>query len=289
MVHLAGETLARTTGLAHVVDMRDPWSLNERTPEPVASRLWYRLNALLERRVLRRATLVTCNTEHAARALRSLHPDVGDRIVTVMNGTDDEPMPRVERGIRFVVAYAGQVYMDRSPRALFAAAARLARELRLSPADFGVEFMGGASTVEGRTIDDLARDTGIAPYFQMHAGRPRAEALRFLAGASVLVSLPQDSHMAIPSKVFEYALFDAWLLVLAPAESATGLVLAGTSADVVSPDDEDGIHAVLHKHYLEHAAGVRPVPVGADGRFSRRRQAALLLDRLDAIVGGRVP
>src|SRR3954447_23731214 len=100
---------------------------------------------------------------------------------------------------------------------------------------------------------------------------PRAhrEALQFLANATLLVSLPQDTEMAVPSKVFEYSRFNAWLLALARPNSATALALAGSSADVVAPDDEEALYAVLRRHVLEHRAGVRPTPVGADGRFAR--------------------
>jgi hypothetical protein len=283
LVHDTGRSLARARGLAHVIDMRDPWSLTERTPEPVASRTYYALSSWLERRAVLDAALVTCNTEHAARAMRRVYPAVAQRIIAVMNGADEEEIPVVARGRRFVVAYAGQVYMDRTPRALFRAAARLVRDFAIAPRDFGIEFMGGAGTIDGRTIQDLASDEGLGGYFVMHPGRPRAEALRFLAAASLLVSLPQDSQMAIPSKVFEYSQYDAWLLALANPDSATALLLEGSGADVVAPNDEDGIFAVLRHHYQEHTAGIRPAPVNADGRLSRRGQAAILLDRLDAL------
>jgi hypothetical protein len=123
-----------------------------------------------------------------------------------------------------------------------------------------------------------------------HLGvRPRAETLRVLASAAMLVSLPQANETAIPSKIFEHSQFPAWMLVMANRASATGLLLSGTDADVVDPSDVDALAAVLRDRYAAYARGVRPRPVGADGRFSRRRQAAILLDRLDALTGASTP
>jgi hypothetical protein len=105
----------------------------------------------------------------------------------------------------------------------------------------------------------------------------------------MLLSLPQDAHMAIPAKIFEYVRFPAWMLVLAEEISATAQVLRGTDADVVHPSDVDGIARVIRRRFSQFAAGERPLPVGRDGRFSRRGQADILFDCIDSIVANRAP
>ena len=57
----------------------------------------------------------------------------------------------------------------------------------------------------------------------------------------MLVNLPQDSHLCIPSKVYEYMRYAAWLLALEPADSATALLLRDSAADVVGSDQDCGI------------------------------------------------
>ena len=99
----------------------------------------------------------------------------------------------------------------------------------------------------------------------------------------MLVSLPQDSTLAIPSKLYEYMRFPARLLALSDPNSASAKLLAGTDADVVDPSDVDAIAERFRRRYLEFAAGVRPVPLAADRRFSREHQAQLLLDGLDQL------
>ncbi|HET7457252.1 MAG TPA: glycosyltransferase [Gemmatimonadaceae bacterium] len=285
MAHEAARAVAERTGLPLVLDFRDPWSLAERLPESISSRLWYRLAERYERAALERAALIVANTEAASRALRARYPSVASRIVTVMNGADEQPMPkRSTADGPFVVAYAGTIYLDRDPLPLFRAAARVVRELALTPAQFAVRFLGDA---EGFDVIGAAKEAGIGGFVTLAPPRPRAEALRFLADATLLVSLPQDSAMAVPAKIFEYVQFDAWVLALADRDSATELVLRDSGADVVAARDEDGIAAVLRARYQEFARGVRPAAINRTGRFSRRAQADVLLAALDRIAPPR--
>ena len=106
--------------------------------------------------------------------------------------------------------------------------------------------------------------------------------MEFLARASLLVNLAQDSHLAIPSKIFEYMRFRAWILALAVPESATARLLRGTGAEIVAPDDVDGVAEVLEARYRAFARGERPLPIAADTHFSRREQATRLFEVLEA-------
>ncbi len=282
--HLAGASLSRSLGIPFVMDMRDPWSLGERFAVDLGSTVFARDSIRNERRAVAGASLVVCNTELASQALRGAHPDAASRVITVMNGADDEPLPApTERGA-FVLAYAGAIYFDRDPAPLFRAIRRVVDDLGLSPSELRAEFMGPIDPSPD-ALHALALELGLTDYVRHHAARPRREALQFLANATMLVSLPQDTETAIPSKVFEYSRFDAWLLALARPGSATALVLDGSAADVVAPDDAERLASVIRRRVEEHRAGMRPVAVGGDGRFSRRRQATILFDRIESLVG----
>ena len=93
-----------------------------------------------------------------------------------------------------------------------------------------------------------------------------------------------DADLFIPAKIFEYVRFHAAVLALTDTGSATELLLRDMPADVVEPDDVAGIVAVLTKRYRERKAGVSPQPVDAAGRLSRRFQADLLFEELDALL-----
>lgn len=288
MVHDAGRALAGDAGLPFVMDLRDPWSLPRRIPAAHASPLFFRLSRWFERRAVRAAALVVTNTDAVRDAMRSCADVDPARFLTVTNGFDEEPIPRVPVGRRFVIAYAGGIYLDRDPRPLLRAASQVVRELSLAPEDFGVELIGAAEGFGGVSIAQMAREEGLDGYVTCGPRRSRAEALAFLASARMLVSLPQDSAYAIPSKVFEYMQFDAWLLALAEPESPVARLLRDSPADVVAPDDTSSLARVIRARVEQHARGERPEPAASRARFSRRHQATLLLDAIEQIAGSPV-
>ena len=284
MVHEAARRLAARTGLPLVVDMRDPWSLVNRLPEDLASPVVYWMAGRFEPRAVREAMLVVTNTAAARRELQARYPAAAERILTVMNGYDEDPMPAPRPGPRFVLAYAGTIYLDRDPRPLFQAAARVIRESGLLPADFGIELIGNADNYGGVPVSTIAQEEGISAFVTTGPPRPRQAAMEFLAGATMLVSLPQDSHLAIPSKIYEYLRFEAWVLALAEPGSATAEALDQSGVDVVAPDDVDGMARVLAGRVRAFRAGSRPGRPTGVAHLSRRAQAEplfqLLADRL---------
>ena len=281
MAHEAGRLAARRTGTPHVVDMRDPWSQNQFIKEAVASPVWLRLARKYESRAVANAALLTMNTESACDALRDAYPEHAAKIHVVRNGSDDEPLPPPRRDGCFRIRFAGSIYMDRDPRMLFRAARRVITELGLTPAQFLIEFTGQANQYQGRPTIQLAADEEIADFVRIRGQVPRKRALEFLAGATVLLSLPQGTEFAIPAKIYEYVRMPAWLLTTASANSATAHLLHGTEADVVEPSDLDGMTRVLRHRYEQFTNGVQPLPVGRDGRFDRSVQVQAFLGLIE--------
>ena len=275
---------AEQAGIPLVLDLRDPWSLLQRMPEATASPLWLALARREERRAVGAAALVVTCTEEHRDALRQVHPEAAARIITVRNGCDEPPAPPPRPRERFVVAYAGSVYIDRDPSPLFRAASRLIAALGLTPAEFAVEFMGEVAEYNGRPLTALAEEAGIGRHFRAHGARTRSEAAQFIAGASLLVLLPQDSDLAIPAKLFEYARCHASVLALVSATSATGNLLRGSTADVIAPDREAELFEALHRRFQAHQRGEIPPPLAADLRFHRGPQAAILFDALATVI-----
>jgi glycosyltransferase involved in cell wall biosynthesis len=280
MTHETGRILSERHGLPFVMDMRDPWSLNERVTERWASPLWLRGTARHEREMVRQAALVVANTAPARDALARAYPDASERIITVMNGSDDDPLPPQRRGGRFTIAYAGTVYDYGDPRSLFRAAARVIRDLALTPADFGMDFIGNFDDGGEQALLETARTEGVEEFISVGPTRSHEGAMHFLSQATMLVTFPGWNSVAIPGKVFECVRFDAWLLALSDAGSATDLLLRGTDADVVPRDDIEGIARVIERRYQAHRRGEEATHIARDERFSRRLQARILLDAL---------
>ncbi|MEP7064407.1 MAG: hypothetical protein ABI889_00110 [Gemmatimonadota bacterium] len=284
--HDAGRLVSVATGLPFVMDMRDPWSLQPWLRESVASPIWYRHAERFERACIEQASLVVANTPPARAALVSLHPDASTKTITVMNGSDDDPLPPHRDNERFVIRYAGTIYLDRDPQTLFRAAAKVIASEKLEPAQFGIDILGRFADEHRVPLLGMAAQAGIADYVSVEPPRPHREALEFLAGATMLVIFHGSNLLALPAKVFEYVRFDSWLLALAEPGSAIAQVLEGTTADVVVPQ-VDAMAAAITRRYHDHHAGVRPQRVAQDDRFSRAGQARILLDAIEKLVPGR--
>jgi hypothetical protein len=282
--HDAARIIASRMSLPFVMDMRDPWSDESAMPEEMRSGTWARVARAHERRCVSAARLVVVTSQAHAALQQRKYEHLRGRVRTVMNGADTDPLPAVEPGSRFVIAFAGMIYLGRNPRTLFRAAARVARETGATPAEFAVEFLGDEAC-DGVPLSTIAAEEELGAHFRSFPFRPRREAMAFLARASVLVSLPLRTLMTLPAKLFEYMRFDAWILALAEKGSATDELLRDTGADVVSPHDVDGIASVIRRRFEEFRRGIRPVAINRDGRFDRARQAAGLYDALEEIVG----
>ena len=284
MSHDVGRRISQRLGIPFVMDMRDPWSHVERLAESIASPAWVHLAKRYEARAVRAATLIVTNTDVARKQMAATYPTRAPDVVTVMNGADDELLPPPRQSARFVVAHAGTIYLDRDPRALFVAAGRLIRELSLSPDDFGLEFIGELEAVGGFPIEQTARAEGIGSFVHTGPSRSHAGALEFMAEATMLLTMSGTNMAAIPAKTFECIRFQAWVLALSEPGSATDALLNGSGADVASPTDIDGILEILRNRFLQHRAGVLPDPIARDERLSRRYQAGVFFEALEARV-----
>jgi len=281
--HESARRVASRAGLPFVMDMRDPWSDESAIPEEFTSAIWRRETQARERDCASAARLVVVTSKAHEELQLAKYPELRGRITTVMNGADSDPLPPTGVGTRFVIAFAGMIYLGRNPRPLFRAAARIARATGASPNEFSVEFMGDDSC-DGVPLTTIAAEEGLGAHFRSYGFRPRREALEFLAGASLLVSLPLRTEMTLPAKLFEYMRFDAWLLALADPGSATARLLEDTDADVVAAGDADGIERVIAARFADFKAGVRPKALNRDGRFDRANQSARLFDALEELT-----
>jgi hypothetical protein len=281
--HSAARAIAASAGVPFVMDMRDPWSDDTAMPEEVRSTAWQRMARAHEDRCVSSAAAVVVTSEAHEELQVRKYPFLRGRVRTVMNGADTDAIPKSRVRSRFLVAFAGMIYLGRDPRVLFRAAARVARDTGATPEQFAVEFMGD-DACDGVPLTTIAEEAGLVSHFRSHGFRPRRDALEFLAEAAVLVSLPLRTTMTLPAKLFEYMRFDAWLLALAERGSATEALLRGTGADVVEPDNEARIVEVLRARFDDFRAGRRPVALNRDGRFDRATQSGRMFGLLEEIA-----
>ena len=286
MPHLTARAVARRKHVPFIMDMRDPWSMAPALPSEFGSTFWYRMAEKYEAEAVASASLVVTNTSALGQAMRAKYPAATGKVITVMNGCDEEVIPAVPRE-KFVVCYAGNIYIDRDPSLLFRAFAQFVKREQVSPDQAGIELIGHVDQFGGVPVQAIAQGAGVGEYLTVFPRMPRPEALKAMARAAVLLSLPQEVHLAVPSKLFEYMLFPSWVVALAAPGSATSELLKETTATIVEPDDCEGLATAFSEQWRAFRAGQTPQPINADGRYDRRRQADHLFEALEEVCGSK--
>lgn len=285
-VHVAAAEVSRRHNIPHVVDLRDPWM---RVIPPTTLEKWLPDDELRQKEAvtLRRAALIITNTKAAATALESRFPELRERIRSIPNGSDVEPVmaPDVWPTV-FQIAHAGSLYLDRDPRPFMRAVARVRTKLKLNASQLRVVFMGPPARIDGRSLTDLANETGIGDLFEDRAPGTRDEARQLMRESTMAVAFQGETKTQVPAKIFEYVAFPLWLLALVGADSATADLLSGSDALVYNIDDEAATARAIEECYTNYRAGIMPRPAGFDGRYSRAKQAARLIEELRALDAG---
>src|SRR5260221_11631501 len=103
--------------------------------------------------------------------------------------------------------------MDRDPRPVFRAARRVIDQLQLTPDNLIIELVGHANRYANTPTTQIAEEEGVTSFVRIGGRRPRQQPMAFLAGATILPSLPHDSDYAVPATIHALRRFPDWKLV----------------------------------------------------------------------------
>ena len=296
--HLAALCLVRLTGLPWVAHFRDPWSQGSDYFRD--SRWAERANARLERAVIERATTVICVTDRHTDSLRRHYVRCDPaKFVTVPNGFDGAEWDEAEEEARaasphaasgrFVITYAGALYVGRSPLPVLEALRRLSQTgvLTLDRVRLDIVVNDGMGRLpDGREIMDVAREMGLAGSVQVLGPLPRRETLRRLLDSNLLLLLGHNFTMQIPGKLYEYLRAGRPILALAPAGAQTDLLQATGGAWMVQPLDLEGVVEAVREAFQQWLTG-RPGPQ-ADSHLVSSFDRRVLVGRIAAELNAAV-
>jgi glycosyltransferase involved in cell wall biosynthesis len=260
--HLIGSSLRRR-GLPWIADLRDGWVF-----ESMKDRIWplraqHRLSAWMERRMLRRADLVTTVTDPIADDLRER---LGIEARVIANGFDPEDpasdsdpggegAQRLDPG-RVSIAFTGQLGgARRDPTPLIAALAELAREEPEVAGRIELAFAGSFDERERRLFE-----TDVSPARITAIGAvPHLAALALQRAADIALVITGPRRQEASAKLLEYFGARKPVLALSPPDTAATRIVAETGAGAaVDPRDRERIKAALR------AAVAGELPVIAD-------------------------
>lgn len=283
--HLAGWALQRLTGCPWLADFRDPWTDINYYHELPHTALARRVDAGLERMVLRAAGQVVTVSPHWAQLLQQKTPAAP--VAVIQNGFDPADMPVDVAPRRDVcyVTHVGSLYASRNPQALWQALQRL-------------DAAGAAPALRVRLVGTVAPDVqaaieghGVAHRVEHVPYQPHAEALALLcesaAALLVIEAFPQDEGV-ITGKLYEYVGTGRPVVGVGPPDGDAAALLRATGAGRLwGRGDVPALEASLHRVYEAWAAGqpltgAAPEAAAPYTRAAQTHRLGALLDRLVA-------
>ncbi len=296
--HLIGLSLKRRFGLPWIADFRDPWATEGEHG------LAARIEARLERMVIKAADRVICNTPAMRRSFLARYPDqAAEKFVTITNGYDEKDFASITpvSGGKFQVFYPGSIDPEnRNPKGLFAGIRHALDRGWLNPADLRVTFLGCGPYADSAPFRHDLESCGLEPFVEIVRERiPYRDALARMAGSDVVVvlsenlsdddrdhSIQQWTAMQVPAKLYEYLRVGRPLLALV-GDGAVKELMEKTAAGVpIRSRDTEQIALALKRYYEARRQSMPVVGPAHQGvsEYSRENLTVYLARELDALV-----
>jgi glycosyltransferase involved in cell wall biosynthesis len=302
---------ARRLGKPLVLDLEDPWALDEMMVYPTGIHRVLELRKM--RRVLGSADAVVMNTPEAAHRVVGAFPELDNYVRAIPNAFDpaDFSGPIAERGDgRFRIVHTGSLHMDAGLRQREFSHTRrvlggfsegvdfltrshvylieaLGRLLDTHPELRGVielHFAGVLTPAEQESIERVASAT-------LHGFLSHRETIDLVRSADLLFlpmqNLPPGRRATIvPQKTYEYLASGRPILAAVPDGDARDLLAEPGSARLCRPDDVSAMADHLRLELDRWRSGTKPVPPRPDlvARCSADRLAGDMADLFDELL-----
>lgn len=245
-----GCILARTFGLPHIMDLRDPWTdiyRGYKTP------FRNQLEKVLEAFAVRSSSYVISSTDTYTAVLQKRYKDIPpNRFLTITNSFEEEKFASAidTPSERFVIAYLGIFYPMRNPYCFFYALKQWldAHPERRNKVEFRI--IGDSDPTTNRMIaslglSDIALVTGRVPHEKAIQLTKSGDLLLMATGTG-----PATPRGWIPSKLFEYLASRKPILANIPEGDASEIIRKTNSGYVVSNEDTTEIEKILEREYF---------------------------------------
>jgi glycosyltransferase involved in cell wall biosynthesis len=258
-VHFIGLVAKMFTRVVWIADFRDPWlEMLRDAPRQEQSRLSDRLGAWMEARVMDHADKVLTTTERIRQSMIARYPHLpAEKFSCLPNGIDTARLAGSEDVDKYgplTIAYAGSLYLDRTPEPLFEALGALVNEGRACLDDFRVKLVGNCRTIGEVDTETVARRHGIAPAVEVVDRVPYAEVVPIMRRSHLLLVLaPPKNTLMLPAKIFDYLGSGTKLLALADAGATADLILETDGGKCFSQNDVAGLKEYLAELLREGA------------------------------------
>lgn len=252
--HIIASILARITGLPHIVDFRDLWTLNHVYHEREYPKYIKRYDRFWERFVLRGTDWVVTASPGFTRQMKELNNGMlGKRVSTITNGFDyneidlDKTLDGYGDGImRFM--YAGSLYSHFNPVFFLECFSEWLERSEVNHINARIDFYGGCDY----DYNQYVRDLNLEDKVFFHGFKSRSELLPLMARADrLLIFLGFETSCAnvIPAKLFEYLAAGSPILSLAPEGVTSDIIAEYNAGYTISKGEKETMIALLERCY----------------------------------------
>jgi glycosyltransferase involved in cell wall biosynthesis len=283
---VVGMILSKLTGTPLVLDMRDPWAHGKTYPPGLDIPFYRRASSYLESKVIAAAHTVLLTTKRLEEELSRTYRS--NKFVTITNGYDPEDfavLTRKPANGRFVVAYLGNFYLDRSPCPILRAVSELIEESIISRDAIEFRFIGDVKTVAGRSLDAIVTEQKMIGNVVIREAIPYKEGLKEMVNADLLLLIAPNQPYQIPAKTFEYIAARRPILALTGEGATADLIRETRTGLIVEPEDVPGIKSAITQLYRHRTEAEFCASGEIVQEFSRRRLTHRLATALEKSCG----
>src|SRR5437867_217108 len=277
--HLVGRMIKKRYAVPWVADFRDGWTFDPHPPRPPNAWLRKAIDARLERRVVEECDAVVCATRRFTEDFKSRFGKAPGRIVTIMNGYDDDDYKHIESvepdpGV-FLIVHTGGFASSKSTRTPYHFLRALRRFLTQLDAERrkGVRVVFAGRLTESETAmvttENLAGVVSCPGNLAYH----QALELQLKASVLLLVTTPDETSEATGT-LFEDRRARRPILALADSNVAAEIILDLNAGICVRPTDVDRICDALTKLFGAHESGTLRNETPHSSLIAYSRQAA---------------
>jgi len=254
-VQLIGLVLKKIYGLPWLADFRDNWASHPYYFFP--TRLHRRLNARMEKSVLKNADLVTF--AYGLKPASEAYPQLQHKFREWRNGFREQDFQNVEpvRLFGFNLLFLGALYGAHGPQNFFSALKRLLQHHPELSSELKVWMIGPFLPFDV----SLAQELGLGPVVNFKNFMPHSRIFSWMLAADVLVLILQSdliSSAVVPGKVFEYIRAPKWILGLIPKGETAEILRAAGGAIIVPGNQPDKIEAAILELHQRWKQGQQP-------------------------------
>lgn len=254
--HLIGYKLAKEFSVKWIADFRDPWVSNSFVDYNYIVK---RTNIFLERKVIKRADIVTSVSQPIIDDFLKRYPDQKkDKFIVITNGYDEEDYKNLDLHMsdsnqKFTILYSGTLYGKESPDNLFIAVENLIIKNRIDRNSIKVRFVGDMGSKQKEVFDNFKYK--YPEIYERKEFVSHSESLEELCKANSLLLIIDDAkgnERIYTGKIFEYIRTGKPVIGIVPDGVARDLIIDTRAGYIAYPTKLEEIEEVVYAAYIDY-------------------------------------